>query len=79
MRVGSAAKIGAGGAVGDDKVASSRGRDQRLAFERLLTLVQHHLAERLQAGKRAGTIIIVAHVRGVGEQDLHRSLVRFVR
>ena len=43
--------------VGDDEVATLRGGDERLAFQRCRTFVQLHLAELAQPGERALAVV----------------------
>src|SRR6185437_3219912 len=65
------------GAVGDDEVAALRSLNQLWPFEGVAALMQHDLAERRKAGKRASAIVIVAHIGRVGEKDLHAAIFQF--
>ncbi len=63
-----------GHAVGDDDVGIASSLDQRRRVERLVALVQRDIGNRAQAVQAALAVIVAAHLRGMGEKDLHDVL-----
>ena len=55
--------------VGDDNLAAARGLAQGAGVEHAAGVVEPHIAELAQRGKRALAVIIRQHVGRVGEQD----------
>ena len=54
--------------VGDDQVAAGGGANQGLALQRGLARIEHHLAERLQAGQGPLAVVVGERVRRVGQE-----------